>query len=159
MSPHLGAAYNLARWLARSHEDAEDIVQESFLRAYSGYDGFRGGDPKAWLLAVVRNTAMTWLKKNRNPAMQHELVMDARDPNTGPEGLVLKAADREKVRGALEQLPVEFREVVVLREFEELSYREIATISGVPLGTVMSRLSRGREWLRRFLTSPEEGGA
>jgi RNA polymerase sigma-70 factor (ECF subfamily) len=157
ISPHLKSAYNLAKWLTRSHEDAEDIVQEAFLRAFSAFESFRGDDAqnaKAWLLTIVRNTSMTWLKRNRNAGAMlgfEETLDDPRDGAADPEEILLISCDREQVRQALEQLPPDFREAIVLREMEGLSYREISTTTGVPLGTVMSRLSRGRDWLRRIL--------
>ena len=159
ISPHLGSAYNLAKWLTRNREDAEDVVQESFLRAFSGFEGLRGDDAKAWLLTIVRNTCLTWLKRNRNAAAMiglEEQVHDPNDPSPDPEEMLLISSDREQVKRALEQLPFEFRDVIVLRELEGFSYKEIATTVGVPLGTVMSRLSRGREWLRRLLSSPKK---
>jgi RNA polymerase sigma-70 factor (ECF subfamily) len=162
ISPHLKSAYNLAKWLTRSHEDAEDVVQEAFLRAFSAFEGFRGEDAnpqngKAWLLTIVRNTSMTWLKRNRNAGATlafEEALDDPRDHSPDPEEVLLISCDQEQVKQALEQLPAEFREAIVLREMEGFSYREISATIGVPLGTVMSRLSRGRDWLRRILLTP-----
>jgi RNA polymerase sigma factor (sigma-70 family) len=159
VSPHLKSAYNLARWLTRNHEDAEDVVQEAFLRAFSAVENLRGEDAKPWLLTIVRNTSLTWMKRNRNAAATiglEEQVEDPSEPSPDPEETLLISCDREQVRKALEQLPSDFREAIVLRELEGLSYKEIATTIGVPLGTVMSRLSRGREWLRRLLSSPRK---
>ena len=159
MSPHLKSAYNLARWLTRNHEDAEDVVQEAFLRAFSAVENLRGEDAKPWLLTIVRNTSLTWMKRNRNAAATiglEEQVEDPSEPSPDPEETLLISCDREQVRKALEQLPSDFREAIVLRELEGLSYKEIAATVGVPLGTVMSRLSRGREWLRRLLSSPRK---
>jgi RNA polymerase sigma-70 factor (ECF subfamily) len=159
ISPHLGPAYNLARWLTRNREDAEDIVQEALLKAFSGFEGLRSDDGKAWLMTIVRNTCLTWLKRNRNSGATialEEQVEDPSEPSPDPEEMLLISVDRDQVRSALEQLPSEFREVIVLREFEGFSYKEISTTVGVPLGTVMSRLSRGREWLRRLLSSPRK---
>jgi RNA polymerase sigma factor (sigma-70 family) len=159
VSPHLKSAYNLARWLTRNHEDAEDVVQEAFLRAFSAVENLRGEDAKPWLLTIVRNTSLTWMKRNRNAAATiglEEQVEDPSEPSPDPEETLLISCDREQVRKALEQLPSDFREAIVLRELEGLSYKEIATTVGVPLGTVMSRLSRGREWLRRLLSSPRK---
>ena len=144
------------------------MVQESFLRAFSAFEGFRGENAKPWLLTIVRNTSMTWLKRNRNAGATIPFEDVLEDPSEGspdPEEILLIACDREQVRQALEQLPLDFREAVVLREMEGLSYREISTAVGVPLGTVMSRLSRGRDWLKRILSTqsiprpvkPEEG--
>ena len=148
--PHLGAGYNLARWLTRSEEDAEDVVQEACLRAFAAFGGFRGGDGRSWLLRIVRNTAYTWLKRNKSqePPLSfddelHAPPCDDRDP----EEIALRNLDAHRLREALEALPVEFREVMVLREMEELSYKEIADIADIPLGTVMSRLARARRRL------------
>jgi RNA polymerase sigma factor (sigma-70 family) len=160
ISPHLKPAYNLARWLTGKHEDAEDVVQEAFLRAFSAFENLRSEDGKAWLLAIVRNTSLTWMKRNRAASAMiglEQLLADPSEPSPDPEEVLLISGDREEVRRALEQLPAEFREAIVLRELEGLSYKEIAGTVGVPLGTVMSRLSRGREWLRRILSSPQEG--
>ena len=157
VSPHLKSAYNLAKWLTRSHEDAEDVVQEAFLRAFSAFESLRSEDAKPWLLTIVRNTSMTWLKRNRNAGAAIALEETLEDPverSPDPEERLLISCDREQVRQALEQLPLEFREAVILREMEGLSYKEISTTTGVPLGTVMSRLSRGRDWLRRILSTP-----
>jgi len=156
ISPHLRSAFNLARWLTRTHADAEDVVQEAFLRAFSSLESLRGEDSKPWLLAIVRNTSLTWLKRNRHAATAIALedrVEDPSEPSPDPEETLLISCDRERVREALQLLPYEFRESIVLREMEGLSYREIAATTGVPLGTVMSRLSRGRDCLRRILLS------
>ena len=142
-----------------SHEDAEDVVQEAFLRAFSAFENLRSEDGKAWLLKIVRNTSLTWMKRNRaTPAMLwlDDQLDDPSEPSPDPEEMMLISFDREQVRTALGQLPAEFREAIVLRELEGLSYKEIAGTVGVPLGTVMSRLSRGREWLRRILSSAQE---
>jgi RNA polymerase sigma factor (sigma-70 family) len=158
VSPHLKSAYNLAKWLTRSHEDAEDVVQEAFLRAFSAFESLRNEDAKPWLLTIVRNTSMTWLKRNRSAGATVGLEESLEDPierSPDPEERLLISCDRDQVRQALEQLPSEFREAVVLREMEGLSYKEISTAIGVPVGTVMSRLSRGRDWLRRILSTPK----
>jgi RNA polymerase sigma factor (sigma-70 family) len=158
VSPNLKSAYNLAKWLTRSHEDAEDIVQEAFLRAFSAFESFRGEDAKPWLLTIVRNTSMTWLKRNRNAGATIGLEEALEDPverSPDPEEGLLISSDRQQVRQALEQLPLDFREAVILREMEGLSYKEISATVGVPIGTVMSRLSRGRDWLRRILSTPQ----
>lgn len=150
--PHLAAGYNLARWLTRNEHDAEDLVQEAYLRAFRSFDGYRGGDPRAWLLRIVRNTCYTWLQQQRGWAAEPtgDDPDDLQgDPATGPEAQAIRHADGQLLRGALEELPAEYRETVVLRELEGLSYKEIAEIAGVPLGTVMSRLSRGRQQLQR----------
>ena len=160
MLPHLDSAHNLARWILRDERDAEDVTQEACLRAYQFFEGFRGGNAKAWLLAIVRNTSATWLEKNRRREMSpfDEEVHGAPDgpaPSVseapGPEAALLQSADREMVQRALEELPAAYREALVLRELEGLSYKEISAVAEVPLGTVMSRLSRAREQLRRDL--------
>jgi RNA polymerase sigma factor (sigma-70 family) len=165
-TPHLDAAYNLARWLTRSPHDAEDVVQEAYLRAYRFFDGFKGGDGRAWLFAIVRNTFYTWVQQNRrtdtveyNEADVGIESVDADDNQTlhtaDPEILLLRAADQQLVEAALLKLPDEYREILVLRELEELSYKQIADIAGIALGTVMSRLSRARAQLRRQLEAME----
>ena len=148
--PHLGAAYNLARWLTRDDHDAEDIVQEAFLRALKFFGGFHGEDGRVWLLAIVRNTSYTWLqrKRTRGPATAFdEEIHGAQADALNPEKLLLRKEDRQSVQQAVEELPMELREVVVLRELEGLSYKEIAAVADIPLGTVMSRLARARERL------------
>lgn len=160
--PHLDAAYNLARWLTRNSQDAEDVVQEAYLRALRYFPGFRGGDGRAWLLIIVRNTCFTWLHANRPLKDATEFdenfaPPDSRAPN--PEELALHTNTSTLVRKALEKLPRNFREVLVLRELEGLSYREIAAITGVPAGTVMSSLSRARARLRQALASLMNGNS
>ncbi len=150
--PHFDAAYNLARWLTRSSGDADDVVQEAYLRAFTFFDSFRGGDGRAWLFSIVRNTCYTWLRKNRAGDMMTEFDETAYSTeSSNPESLQLRRADAESVREALGKLPAEFREVLVLREMEELSYKEIADIAGIAIGTVMSRLSRARKRLHDHL--------
>ena len=152
--PHLDAAYNLARWLTRNEHDAEDIVQDACLRAFKFFGGFRGGNSRAWLLAIVRNTSHTWLEKNRKREFASALDEESHavaDDSPGPETILLQNAGREAVREAIQQLPLEFREAVVLRELEDFSYKEIAEIAGVPIGTVMSRLARARKLLQQAL--------
>ena len=145
--PHLDAAYNLARWLTRNPAEADDIVQDAMLRAFRAFDGFRGDAAKPWLLAIVRNCHLNALgQKKRQAAVPLEDQIVAGDPT--PEGHVLAADDGRRINAALAKLPEEFREVVVLRELEEMSYREIADVTGAPIGTVMSRLARGRALLR-----------
>jgi RNA polymerase sigma-70 factor (ECF subfamily) len=158
--PHLDAAYNLARWLTGNEHDAEDVTQDACVRAFRFFGGFQGGNCRSWLLTIVRNTAYTWLDKNRGHRATDEFdeeVHVVEDHSTNPEAVLLKQADRENVRQAVEQLPAEFREVIVLRELEELSYREIAGIAGVPIGTVMSRLSRARKLLQQTLSATAGG--
>ena len=158
--PHLPAAYNLARWLVRNHHDAEDLVQEAYLRAFAAFDGFRGGgDGRAWLLTIVRNTCYTRLKQDRVGELTEvfdEEIHTAEDDSSSPESLLLEQADAGLLREALENLPAEYREAIVLRELEGMSYKEIADVAGVPVGTVMSRLARGRERLQRLLMNSEK---
>ena len=149
--PHLDAAYNLARWLTRDDHDAEDVVQEATLRALRFFGGFHGDNGRSWLLAVVRNTCYTWLKRNRPAtptASFDEKTHGVADASFNPESLFLQGAARDMLHEALGELPLDFREVIVLRELEGLSYKEIAAVIGSPLGTVMSRLARGRGMLR-----------
>jgi RNA polymerase sigma-70 factor (ECF subfamily) len=152
--PHLDGAVNLARWLLRNRDDAEDVAQESMLRAYRFFDQFRGGDARAWLLQIVRNSCYTWLQKNRPLELMTEFDEDLHvKPSANPETLAAQADERQHLKRALESLPPRFREVLVLRELEECSYKEIAEITGIPMGTVMSTLSRARERLQRTLTA------
>jgi RNA polymerase sigma-70 factor (ECF subfamily) len=153
--PHLGAAYNLARWLTRDDHDAEDAVQEAYLRAFKSFDHYRGGDGRAWLLAVVRTTCYTWLEKHRGRGPAVPFDEEAHAPAAGtsdPEAALLRRASVELVRDAIAELPPAQREVVVLRELEGFSYKDIAAIAAIPLGTVMSRLARGRERLGECLS-------
>ena len=159
--PHLDAAYNLARWLLRNDQDAEDVTQDSMLRAYRFFDGFRGANAKAWLLAIVRNASYSWLARKRlNTSVVGADVprhLDDADPadaaatDETPESLLAVKVELTLLQGSLDELPVEYREVLVLRELEELSYKEISAAIDVPLGTVMSRLSRARALLQRKL--------
>jgi RNA polymerase sigma-70 factor (ECF subfamily) len=147
--PHMDAAYNLARWLTRNDQDARDVVQEAALRAHRFLDGLRG-DAKPWFLTLLRNACMTWLKANRPAELSG---MDPAAPELQrveeetPETLALRALDRRMLNEALAALPAQFREVLILRELEDLDYKDIARISGAPIGTVMSRLSRARRLL------------
>jgi RNA polymerase sigma factor (sigma-70 family) len=148
--PHMDAAYNLARWLTRNDADAQDMVQEAYLRALRFFGGFRGTDAKAWLLTIVRNTCYTWLRRHRSPELScdfDEIVLAREAEGPDPETEQLMKAQARLVNEAIEKLPIEFREVVVLRELEELSYKEIAVVLRVPIGTVMSRLARARKRL------------
>jgi RNA polymerase sigma-70 factor (ECF subfamily) len=162
--PHLDAAYNLARWITRNDHDAEDVVQEAFMRAMRYFDRMKGNEARPWLLAIVRNTCYTWLEKNRPAdlvalddagplAADLETAGHSSGMETNPEVILLQSVNRKLVNQALEELPVPFREVIVMREIEDLSYKEIASIAGIPAGTVMSRLSRGRELLKSALES------
>jgi RNA polymerase sigma-70 factor, ECF subfamily len=151
--PHLDAAYNFARWLARNDHDAEDIVQEAFLRAMRYRASFSGQNPRAWLLAIVRNTCFSMRKGNTagEAAVPFDEDAHRHSEHPDPEALMLKDADARAVNQALEDLPVEYREMIVLREFEDLSYKEIARVIGAPVGTVMSRLARARDHLARAI--------
>ncbi len=154
--PHLDAAYNLARCLTRNDQDAQDVTQEACLRAFRFFDGYQGGNMRAWFLTIVRNTCYTWLHQNRAPGGSDEVFdeeIHSTDESGGasPEIQALAGADRETLRRALEELPEVFREVLVLRELEGMSYKEIADVSSVSLGTVMSRLARARTRLRQAL--------
>ncbi len=160
--PHLDAAYTLARYLMRDAHDAEDVVQDAYLRALKYFDGFRGtgpGDSRAWLLAIVRNTAYTVRRGRRaderatefDEALHSEAVADDH-----PEAAVVSQSEREELHRAIDQLPPEFREVIVLRELEELSYKEISDVAGVPVGTVMSRLFRARKRLQDALCGEQQ---
>lgn len=153
--PHLAAAYNLARWLTRNDHDAEDLVQEAYLRAFRSFDDFHGVDGRPWILAIVRNTCYTWLQQSRKQELQEvfdEEVHTVEEQSQSPEAVLLQSTDAQLLKNALEKLPVEFREVLVLRELEGMSYKEIADLAGIPVGTVMSRLARGREHLQQQLT-------
>ena len=155
--PYLDAAHNLARYLLRDAQDAEDAVQDSFLRAIRHFDGFRGADGRAWLLSIVRNTCFTRLRDRRVGSEIVEFdeeVHTVEEMASGPEAELARKTASLSVREGLDQLPVEFREVLVLRELEGLSYKEIAQVSGVPIGTVMSRLARGRRQLQLALRPP-----
>ena len=163
--PHLDAAYNLARWLTRNTQDAEDVVQEAYLRAFRFFDGFHGGNARTWLLKIVRNTCYTWLQKNRAQQtatpFDEQLHTDTAE-SQNPETLLLRKADGQSLDRALEELPGSFREVLVLLELEGLSYQQISEVLGIPIGTVMSRLARARHRLRESLSvhisNPQEPG-
>jgi len=162
--PHMDAAWRMARWLARAEHDAEDVLQEAMLRAYRYYAAEDRGNVRAWLLAIVRNTFYTLRTQVPVASLVDEFdeaIHGAEDDVPNPESLFLREADAQELRGAIEQLPLEFREVLVLREFEECSYKEIVDITGLKMGTVMSRLARARERLARALCAaavPHAGG-
>lgn len=154
--PHLNAAYNLARWLTRNEQDADDVVQEAYLRAMSSFDSFQPGrDGRAWLLKIVRNTCYTWMRVNRPSAKSVQFDENVAEPASAtfqdPESALLEKMNAELVRKAMEGISIEYREVLIMRELEGLSYKEIAQVLEVPLGTVMSRLSRGRNELSKRL--------
>ncbi|CAB3666942.1 RNA polymerase sigma factor [Paraburkholderia rhynchosiae] len=163
--PHLDAAYNLARWLCGNPSDADDVVQEAFMRAFRFFDTFRGDSARPWLLAIVRRT---WYTEWRRRASSHETVEfdDTMDDavfdgwsagGADPQALLIRDEDTRRVHEALALLPVEYREVLILRELEEMGYREIAHVADVPIGTVMSRLARGRRKLAALLAEPRNG--
>jgi RNA polymerase sigma-70 factor (ECF subfamily) len=154
--PHLDAAFNLARWLLRGRADAEDVAQDAMLRAFRFFRGFHGGDARAWVLQIVRNTCYTWLEKNRPLELATEFDEELY-PQSGatPETLAIAGDNRQRLTRALEDLPPRFREVLVLRELEGCSYKEIAAVTSVPIGTVMSTLARARQRLQRALTQAD----
>ena len=160
--PHLDAAYNLARWLIGNDRDAEDVTQEACLRAFKFFGGYRGGDARAWLLTIVRRSAWNWLQSNR----RHEEAVEfdeelhgGEDQSASPEAALTRAGDVDAVRQAIAALPAVFREVIVLRELEGCAYKEIADIAGVPIGTVMSRLTRARHQLQTALSNSSQSGS
>jgi RNA polymerase sigma-70 factor (ECF subfamily) len=158
--PHVDAAFNLARWLLRGRADAEDVAQEALLRACRFIRGFHGGDARAWLLQILRNTCYTWLEKNRPMELSMEFDEEIHlQACATPETLAIAGDDRERLILALETLPLRFREVLVLRELEGCSYKEIAAITSIPIGTVMSSLSRARRQLHSALANPIQKGA
>ena len=159
MLPHLDAAYNLARWLTRRDADAEDLTHEAYVRALQFFAGYRGGDSRAWLLTIVRNTCYTWLQRTR----PHETVAAAEDAaeaiedlGADPEMLLMNKATAAALQRALDRLPIDLREVLILREQEGLSYKDIADVVSAPIGTVMSRLSRARGRVRTLLSAEYE---
>ena len=155
--PHVDAAFNLARWLLRSREDAEDVAQEALLRACRFFRGFHGGDARAWLLQIVRNTCYSWLEKNRPRELMVEFDEELHlQPVATPESIAIAEEGRERLTRALETVPPRFREVLVLRELEGCSYKEIAAITSIPIGTVMSSLSRARRQLQSLLVSASD---
>jgi len=164
--PHMRAGYNLARWLLRNDQDAEDVTQEAIVRAFRFFDGFNGDNPRAWLLTVVRNSAYTFLQQNRarelgtefDEVLHSEPASNGRTSET-PEVLVLRSAQQRLLNEAVDALPVEFREVFVLREMEGLSYKEIADMARIPIGTVMSRLSRARRQLQAAVAGRQQAGS
>jgi RNA polymerase sigma factor (sigma-70 family) len=156
MLPHLDAAHNLAKWLLRNEEDAKDVVQEAYLRAFKSFAGFHGSNGRAWLLTIVRNTSYTLLKKNGvvdfTTTFDEEIHVSG-DESVTPATILERSEDAELIREAMDDLPAEFREILALRHQEGLSYKEIADIVQIPPGTVMSRLSRARAKLKECLAA------
>jgi len=166
MSPHMGAAYNLARWLTRNDHDAEDVVQEAMLRAFTFFDGFRGTDARSWILKIVRNTCFTWLQANRpNEIIATDVdqvsdispLVSCSSSIDDPETVALRKTEARQVDAAIASMSTTFREIIVLREIEGLSYKEIASVIDAPIGTVMSRLARARTEIRRALARASDG--
>src|ERR1700730_1234910 len=155
MLPHLDAAHNLAKWLLRNEQDAQDVVQEAYLRAFRSFGGFHGGNGRAWLLTIVRNTSYTLLKKNRAADFTtfDEEIHASSDESVSPATTLEHTEDAELIKEAINELPVEFREILVLRHQQGLSYKEIAEIAQIPPGTVMSRLARARVKLKEYLAT------
>jgi RNA polymerase sigma-70 factor, ECF subfamily len=158
MWPHMRAAYNLARWLVRNDHDAEDIVQESFLKAYKAQESFRGSEARTWMLSIVRNTAIDFLRRYKTSATTtlSEPGYEPKDESPDPERVLLQQTRRDRVRQAISHLEPDFREPIVLREIEGMSYKEIAAVLDIPMGTVMSRLSRARNLLLLELGGSKE---
>jgi RNA polymerase sigma-70 factor, ECF subfamily len=159
---HLDAAYNLARWLVRNEDDAQDAVQESCLRAFRFFESYKGGDGKAWLLAIVRNTCRTWQgRQNRRTGVVRfdEALHDGGCHAPDQEETIVREERIHVLRACIEALPADFREVLIMREMEEMSYREIADATGLALGTVMSRLSRARKRLEECAANRRMGAA
>src|SRR5438128_3224957 len=156
MLPHLDAAHNLARWLLRNEQDAQDVVQEAYLRAFKSFAGFRGSNGRAWLLTIVRNTSYTLLKKNRAVDLTttfDEEIHGSGDEVVSPVTILERSDNAELIKEAMDNLPAEFREILTLRHQEGLSYKEIAEIAEIPPGTVMSRLARARTKLKEYLAA------
>ena len=156
MLPHLDAAHNLARWLLRNEQDARDVVQEAYLRAFKSFSGFHGSNGRAWLLTIVRNTSYTLLKKNRAVDLTttfDEEIHAPDDDSVSPATILEQSEDAQLITEAMDKLPSEFREILVLRHQEDLSYKEIADIAQIPPGTVMSRLARARAKLKEYLAA------
>jgi RNA polymerase sigma-70 factor (ECF subfamily) len=156
MLPHMDAAHNLAKWLLHNEQDAQDVVQEAYLRAFKSFGGFHGSNGRAWLLTIVRNTAYTLLKKNRavdlTTTFDEEIHVTGHD-SASPATILEHAEDTELIRKAVDELPAEFREILILRHQEDLSYKELGEILKIPTGTVMSRLARARAKLKEYLTT------
>jgi len=161
LGAHMDAAYNLARWLSRNEADAEDLVQDAYLRAFKYFGSLRGGDMRSWLLTIVRNRFYDGLKRTKahDHSVFDENAHSAGEETVHPETTLLAGERTELMREALEELPIGLREVLVLRELEEMSYKEIANLTGIPVGTVMSRLSRARQQIKQNLRFRVAGDA
>ncbi len=169
--PHLADAYALARWLTGDRADAEDVVQEACLRAFRGIGGFAGVNARAWVLTIVRHAAYTWLGKNRSASLVMVDDLEALEPKRSsasaafeqapptPEAELIAKADARRLEAAIAELPVPFRETLVLRDVQGLDYREISEVTKVPIGTVMSRLARARRRLIERIGADKPGGA
>lgn len=156
MMPHLDAAHNLARWLLRNEQDAQDVVQEAYLRAFKSFGGFRGSNGRAWLLTIVRNTSYTLLKKSKAVDLTttfDEEIHASGHESVSPATILEHSENAALIREAMDELPVEFREILTLRHLEGLSYKEIADVAQIPPGTVMSRLARARAELKEYLAA------
>lgn len=170
MLPHLGASYNLAMWLMRHPQDAEDAVQNAYLKAYNAFEQFQGDHAAAWVLKIVRNTCLTSLNRNAghgkvvnldaalSGSEAHRIVPFLRDEQALPDADLIAKHERNMVHDAICRLPPDYREIIILREFEDMAYQQIADITEVPIGTVMSRLSRARKALRELLSPGENIG-
>ncbi|HEV8234030.1 MAG TPA: sigma-70 family RNA polymerase sigma factor [Gemmatimonadaceae bacterium] len=157
--PHLDAAYTLACYLLRDEHDAQDVVQDAALRAFRYFDSYRDGDARAWFLAIVRNCCLTWQRRRRNDRLTVPLAPEhasAAQDSRETDARAIEASDRAAINRAVAELPAEFREVIILREVQDMSYAQISTVVGVPIGTVMSRLSRARKRLAAILGTPQE---
>lgn len=163
MLAHLDAAYNLARWLLRDEQNAQDVVQDAYLRGFKYFDSFRGSDARPWILGIVRNACFSWLEKNRQAdralAFDEERDIDIVDGHSpvarSPEESLIRKLEQARIDQAIDGLPPAFREVIILREMEEMSYEQISQVAGIPVGTVMSRLARARALLRRALVESD----
>jgi RNA polymerase sigma-70 factor, ECF subfamily len=156
MLPHLDAAHNLAKWLLRNEQDAQDVVQEAYLRAFKSFSGFHGSNGRAWLLTIVRNTSYTLLKKNHAVDLTttfDEGIHASGHESVSPATILEHSEQAALISEAMDELPVEFREILVLRHLEGLSYKEIANVTQIPPGTVMSRLARARGKLKECLAT------
>lgn len=164
MLAHLDSAYNLARWLLRDEQNAQDVVQDAYLRGFKYFESFRGGDARPWILGIVRNACFSWLEKNRRAdevlifdEERDIAIVDARWPaeTDSPEQSLLRKVEKARIDQAIAGLAPAFREVIILREMEEMSYEQISQVAGIPVGTVMSRLARARALLRRALVESD----